>query len=221
MNQKQVFFTVLGGRVKFYRGDYNLTSDAVWLAAFVAKNTKIKNILDVGIGTGGVSLCLLEHKPDLEITGIDISQKMLGKAEKNAELNNRQIKLLNEDILSWKTSKTFDAVITNPPYFKGNAAKHGAHHNVDLNKWTMTCLKRVKPRGYFYTIIDTNVAGEVIAALYNGKAEDIEIIPLFSTGKKIAERVLISARLGVKTGTKIYPGMLINDKKILQDANLI
>lgn len=221
MNQKQVFFTVLGGRVKFYRGDYNLTSDAVWLAAFIAKNTKIKNILDVGIGTGGVSLCLLEHKPDLEITGIDISQKMLREAEKNAELNNRQIKLLNEDILSWKTSKTFDAVITNPPYFKGNAAKHGAHHNVDLNKWAMTCLKRVKPRGYFYTIIDTNVAGEVIAALYNGKAGDIEIIPLFSTGKKIAERVLISARLGVKIGTKIYSGMLMNDKKILQDANLI
>lgn len=220
MNQKQVFFTVLGGRVKFYRGNYNLTSDAVWLAAFAAKS-KIKNILDVGIGTGGVSLCLLEHNPGLEITGIDVSQQMLDECEQNVKLNKRKIELSRADIINWKTSKTFDAVITNPPYFKGSAAKHGAHHNTDLNEWTRACLKRVKPRGYFYTIVDSAVTDEVIAALHNGKAGNIEIIPLFSGKKNIAERVLISARLGVKTGTKIYAGMLMDDKKILQDGNLI
>lgn len=220
MNQKQVFFTALGNRVKFYRGDYNITSDAVWLAAWAAK-AKIKTVLDVGIGTGGVSLCLLEHNPNLEITGIDISEQRLDECEKNAELNKRKIELLNTDILNWNTSKTFDAVITNPPYFKGSAAGHGAHHNVNLTEWTRACLKRVRPRGYFLAIADSTVTSEIIAALHNGKAGEIEIIPLFSGKKNTAERVLISARLGVKTGTKIYSGMMMDDKKILQDGNLI
>jgi tRNA1(Val) A37 N6-methylase TrmN6 len=220
MNQKQVFFTAMGGRVKFYFGNYNITSDAVWLAAFVVK-AKIKNVLDVGIGTGGVSLCLLEHNPNLEITGIDISKQMLDECEKNAKLNKRKITLLNTDILNWKTSKTFDAVITNPPYFKGSAASHGAHHNVNLAEWTRACLKRVRPRGYFYAIADSSVISEIIAELYNGKAGGIEIIPLFSEKKNTAERVLVSARLGVKTGTKIYSGMLMNDKTILQNGDII
>jgi len=220
MNQKQVFFTALGNRVKFYRGDYNITSDAVWLAAWAAK-AKIKTALDVGIGTGGISLCLLKHNPNLEITGIDISKQRLDECEKNAKLNERKIELLNTDIINWKTSKTFDAVITNPPYFKGSAAGHGAHHNVNLTEWTRACLKRIRPRGYFYAITDSTATSEIIAALHNGKAGAIEIMPLFSDKKNTAERVLISARLGVKTGTKIYSGMNMQDKNILQNANLI
>ena len=190
------------------------------MAAFAA-GAKIKTILDVGIGTGGVSLCLLEHNPNLEITGIDVSKQMLDECENNAKLNKRKIELLNVDIINWKTSKTFDAVVTNPPYFKGSAAQHGAHHNANLTEWTRSCLKRVRPRGYFFAITDSAVISEIIAALHDGKAGEIEIIHLFSGKKDTAERVLIRARLGVKTGTKIYSGMSMNDKKILQNGNLI
>ena len=219
MAQKQAFFTVMGGRVKLNRTNYNITSDAVWLAAFAA-NAKIKTVLDVGIGTGGVSLCLLAHNPNLKITGIDISKQMLDECKKNAEINKRNIELLNTDILNWKTARTFDAVITNPPYFKGTAAKHGAHHNTNLTAWTRACLKRVRPRGYFYAIVDALVIDEIIATLHDGKAGAIEILPLFGA-KNTAERVLVRARLGVKTGTKIHAGMQMNDKNILQDGNPI
>ncbi len=202
------------------RGDYNITCDAVWLAAFAA-HAKIKTALDVGIGTGGVSLCLLEHNPELQITGIDVSRQMLDDCARNTEMNKRKLELIRADILTWKTSRTFDAIITNPPYFKGNAAKHGAHHNTDLTAWTRACLKRVRPRGYFYTIVDSMAIDEIIAACKQGKAGAIEILPLFGAKNNEAERVLISARLGVKTGAKIRAGMQMNDKKILKDANPI
>lgn len=210
----------MGGRVQMERGNYNITCDAVWLAAFAAR-AKIKTALDVGIGTGGVSLCLQEHNPDLQITGIDVSQQMLDDCARNAEMNKRNLELIHADILEWKTSRTFDAVITNPPYFKGSAAGHGAHHNVDLTAWTRACLKRVRPRGYFYTIVDSTAINEIITACTQGKAGGIEILPLFGAKKHEAERVLISARLGVKTGAKIRPGMMMNDKLILKDANPI
>ncbi len=202
------------------RGNYNITCDAVWLAAFAA-SAKIKTALDAGIGTGGVSLCLLEHNPDLQITGIDVSQQMLDSCAKNAEINKQNIELIRADILEWKTSRTFDAVITNPPYFKGSAAKHGAHHNTDLIAWTRACLKRIRPRGYFYAIVDSAAIGEIITACTDGKAGGIEILPLFGAKKHEAERVLISARLGVKTGAKIRAGMMMDDKSVLKDANPI
>ena len=231
MKQKQAFFTVMHGRVKFMRGHYNITSDAVLLADFAAK-IRVGKILDVGVGTGGAALCLLAQSPDLQITGIDVSEIMLSECAENVKLNGQNLELIQADIFNWKTARTFDAVITNPPYFKGtprqlppcggvaerkqSAARCGGgqnniHHNTDLYEWTKACLKRVRPRGYFFTIVDATAAGEVIAALQAGRAGALEIQPLFGT-KNTAERVLISARLGVKTGAKIYKGIGMKDK---------
>jgi tRNA1(Val) A37 N6-methylase TrmN6 len=220
MTQKQDFFTALGGGVKFLRGQYNITSDAVWLAAFAASKAE-GDVLDVGIGTGGVSLCLLSHNPDVKITGLDISESMLKECEKNAALNGRELELINADILGWKTRRTFDAVMTNPPYFKGSAAKHNAHHNTDIYEWTRACLRRVRPRGSFFTIVDAAQTAQVVAALHDARAGAIEILPLFGGAKSVAERVLIRARSGVKTGAIVRTAMIMNDKEILMKGKPI
>lgn len=213
--------------MKFFRGGgYNITGDPVWLAAFAAGALPPRGeVLDAGIGTGGAALCLLQHSPDLQITGIDVSEQMLAECAANAKLNGRDIKLVRGDITAWKTNRTFDAVITNPPYFKGTARNDGTlHHNADLCGWTRACLKRVKPRGYFYCIADAAAAAEIISALAAGRAGDITIVPLFGRPAKtgqVAERALISARLGARGGTKIYAPMNMNDDGVLRDADLI
>jgi tRNA1(Val) A37 N6-methylase TrmN6 len=211
--QRQAIFNLIGGKVCFYRGSYNPTSDAVWLAAF-AKSAK--NVLDVGIGTGGVSLCYMARNRAAKVTGIDISSEMLAECAKNANLNNRDIELINADITKWRTARVFDLVMTNPPYFKGTPAKHNAHHNADLSEWTRRCLKRVRPRGYFCTIIDAAAAGDVIAEL-NSVCGDITILPLFGA-KNTAERLLIGARLGVKGGAKVLYGLSMNNEAVLRDG---
>ena len=214
MSEKQEIFSLLGGAVKMHRGFYNPTSDAVWLAAFAPK--KVKTALDVGIGSGGVSLCLAAHNPKINIVGIDVSDDMLGLCSENIKLNKANIKLINADILNWKTSDTFDLVVSNPPYFKGTPAHHNAHHNIDLPKWIKKCVARVKPRGYIAVIIDASVLSEVISVI-NEHCGDITILPLFGS-KNIAERVLVRARMGVKGGTVIYSGRSMNDETILRDG---
>ena len=215
MSEKQENFTLLNGRVKMTRGFYNPTSDAVWLAAFAPNG--VKTVLDVGIGTGGVSLCLLSHFPDLEITGLDISKEMLDDCEKNMTLNNASIKLLNTDILKWSTTERFDLVITNPPYFNGTPAKHNAHHNTDIKSWTMKCCARVKPNGYICIIIDTLCVAKIISVLDKKHFGNIEIFPLFGA-KNSAERAIIRAKQGVKTGTTIFQGTSMNNNSILRDG---
>ncbi|MDR0967967.1 MAG: methyltransferase [Rickettsiales bacterium] len=197
MIKKQDFFTTMNGAVKFLSDGYHTTGDAVYLAQF-ASVAKIKTALDVGIGTGGVALNLLALRPEIKITGLDNNKKMLNTAAQNAALNGRKIELVNADIFNWKTDRTFDAVITNPPYFRGSPAAHGAHHNTNLTEWTRACLKRVRPRGHIFIIVDTLQMSEIVATLHVGGAHGITIQPIFNNS-----RVLIAARTGVKTGSKI------------------
>lgn len=215
MPEKQDIFTMLGGRVRFYRTTYNPTSDAAWLAAFVAHG-KYKSVLDVGVGTGGAVLCLVANTDIASITGLDTSDAMLCACSRNAELNGKKIELINADIMNWRTNRTYDLVITNPPYFRGTPAAHNAHHNADLVKWTKRSVARVRPRGTFCTIVDSAVASDVISVL-NGVCGDIAIFPLFSK-KHTAERVIIRARVGTHGPTAIYDGLPMNCEMVLRDG---
>ena len=215
MSEKQAIFTLLNGRVNMTRSIYNPTSDAVWLAAFAP--TTVKNVLDVGIGTGGVSLCLLAHNPNTIITGIDISQEMLDICQQNICLNKSNIKLLNQDILKWSTTERFDLVITNPPYFNGTPAKHNAHHNIDIKSWIKRCCARVTPNGWICVASDALCCDKIVSVLENKHFGNIQIFPLFST-KNSAERVLIRAKQGSRTGCTIYRGTSMNNDTILRDG---
>jgi tRNA1Val (adenine37-N6)-methyltransferase len=215
MSEKQGNFTLLNGKVIVHRGIYNPTSDAVWLAAFVPHG--IKSVLDVGIGTGGVSLCLKQHQPDIEITGLDISKEMIEECKINMDLNNTKANLIETDINDYSTAQTFDCVITNPPYFNGTPAKHLAHHNANIKKWVEQSAARVKPGGWFCIIVDTLIADKVISSLHKKHFGNLQILPLF--GAKItAERVLIRAKQGVKTGMTVYKGLSMNNDSILRDG---
>ena len=214
MSTKQEIFTLLNGRVKMRRGIYNPTSDAVWLAA--AANHTAKTVLDVGIGSGGVSLCILAHNPNVKITGIDTSPDMLSACETNFSLNAANIDLINTDIMLWRTNKTFDLVVTNPPYFSGTPAKHNAHHNADLPKWVSKCIARVKPMGTFCIITDATTVPQVIHEMAK-KLGNITILPLFGA-KETAERVILTGRLGTKGGGTLYKGLPMNYEPVLRDG---
>lgn len=204
----------MGGRVQMRRGHYNPTSDAVWLAAFAP--ARAKTVLDVGVGTGGVSMCILANNPEAKITGIDTSDKMLDACRENAELNGANIDLIIADITTWRTDKTFDLVVTNPPYFNGTPARHNAHHNADLKTWVARCVARVRPMGTFCIITDAATVGTVIAEMAK-KLGDITIIPLFGA-RDVAERVLVSGRMGSRGVSVLHRGLPMNYEPVLRDG---
>ena len=205
----------MGGRVRIKRGRYNPTSDAVWLAAMAA-NTPAKTVLDAGVGTGGAALCLTANMPDAQVTGIDISPEMLAECAENAKLNDCIIELIQADITTWRTNRTFDMVITNPPYFRGTPAHHNAHHNADLGEWTRKCLARVRPRGTFVIITDAGTTATVISEMAK-KCGDIEIFPLFGA-KNTAERVILRGRVGTRGPTILHSGLSMNTDAVLRDG---
>ncbi len=207
----------MDGRVKMYRSNYNPTSDAVWLAALpsVIPNT----VLDVGVGTGGILMCLHHHFPNARYSGVDNSQEMLDVCRENAFLNRFSVSLMNEDVMTWSTPLTFDLVVSNPPYFSGTTRNKqpNVHHNVDLAHWIRRCVARVKPRGYFCVIIDAARLAEVITVMGKANFGDITVIPLFGS-KPVAERVLIRGRACSGGPSIIHIGFPMNYDPILRDG---
>lgn len=88
-------------------------------------------VLDIGTGTGCIAIALKRAFPHWEITAVDVSEKALEIARRNANRNNVQIDFVRCDILSDEFSSfgMFDIVVSNPPYICEKEKKE-MHANV-------------------------------------------------------------------------------------------
>ncbi|MDA9130608.1 peptide chain release factor N(5)-glutamine methyltransferase [Gammaproteobacteria bacterium] len=80
---------------------------------------KNSNVLDVGTGSGCISISLAMLRPDLKILASDISSDALDVARinlQNYEVNN--VLLVKSNWLSYAKTESLDLVISNPPYLK-------------------------------------------------------------------------------------------------------
>ena len=85
----------------------------------IYKNKNNLNFLEVGIGSGCISLSILKEKKSFLATGIDLSQDCVRISRLNANklgVDNR-IKLLKSDVDNLIFRK-YDLIISNPPYIK-------------------------------------------------------------------------------------------------------
>jgi len=93
------------------------TEELVELILTNTKNSPL-DILDIGTGTGCIPIALKTNLPLAEVYAIDISEKALETAIKNAELNRVNIHFHQKNILTEDLTDLpkFDIIISNPPY---------------------------------------------------------------------------------------------------------
>jgi release factor glutamine methyltransferase len=72
-------------------------------------------VIDVGTGSGAVALALKHERPDLRLTGADVSADALAVAAVNARRLGLDVRLLEADLL-YGAGGPYDAVLANPPY---------------------------------------------------------------------------------------------------------
>jgi len=118
------------GKTEFFGLELKVTRDVLiprpeteLLVEEVLNNISKENdqlILDIGCGSGNISIALAASKEKVNIIATDIDDKSLNLAKENAEKNNvtSKIKFIRHDILKDELTNfpMYDCVVSNPPY---------------------------------------------------------------------------------------------------------
>ncbi len=84
------------------------------------KNKKL-NILEIGVGSGCISISIAKYLDNVNILGVDINKGAIEIANKNIKYNNveNKVKFIKSDLYENVEGK-FDIIISNPPYIKSD-----------------------------------------------------------------------------------------------------
>ncbi len=122
------------GGLKFYVNESVLiprpeTEELVeWMVSNLVSNQEtisIQTALDIGTGSGCIAIALKSKLPELKVSALDVSEKALEVAKKNARDLHADIDFLRIDALdenSWNQLPLYDYIISNPPYIKKSEA---------------------------------------------------------------------------------------------------
>lgn len=144
-------------------------TDACLFGAWVAKDLSYNNvnsILDIGTGTGLLSLMLAQitsqNKIPTKITAIEIEAAAAMDASSNFKASpwKDNIQIVQSAIQDYENSSPFDCIISNPPFFEGDLQspdlnKNLASHSIAL-PWSDLIIqvnRLLKQDGVYYVII--------------------------------------------------------------------
>ena len=134
-------------------------TDGVLLGSWV-NCQNAKKILDIGAGTGLISLMLAQRNNECNITAVEIDKET--SEEANININNSKwrdrISIINININNFITSDKFDFIVSNPPYFPANFSKNkraiARHTNLlSFQDLIRTTVKLLSSKGIFAVIL--------------------------------------------------------------------
>jgi len=200
--------------------------DAVLLSDFAKEIKNNSKVLDLGTGTGILSI-LLTGKTNLsKIYGIEKQKDIANMATRSVSLNNLQnkIEIINIDINDLESKfelNSFDAIVTNPPYKKENTGKindneykYISRHETtaNLSDFIKISFKMLKDKGSLYMVHRPERLTDIIYELRNNKLEPKNIRFVYSNIKKEPKLVLIKAVKNANKFLKVERPLFVYDE---------
>jgi len=124
-----------------------------------------KRILDIGAGTGLLSLMTAQRYPSVLIDAVELDTDACLQAVDNVAESpfSGQISLFNTAIQEFAPAYQYDSIITNPPFFQSdllspNSQKNQAHHSTSLTfSDLLTVIDRLlTDQGRFHILLPTD-----------------------------------------------------------------
>ena len=137
-------------------------TDAVLLGAWTPIINEPKRILDIGAGTGVISLMMAQRTQNAEITAVEIDLEAFGEAKLNFEASpwGNRLNCLKSDIKTVFFSSYFDLIVSNPPFYTEKTFAPNNRRNVARNTSNLNfsdLIEKVNsllsPEGIFSVII--------------------------------------------------------------------
>lgn len=110
-----------------------MTTDGCIFGALI-KESSDGNILDIGTGTGLLSL-MLAQRTQAEIHALEIDEQVAQQASENIKNSpwSGQILVFNQDFKTYNSNIAYDQIICNPPFFKNSHKGQSASKNTAIH----------------------------------------------------------------------------------------
>jgi len=160
----------LVGHREFFGLDFEITPDVLtprpesepmitWAIQYAPKDGRL---IDMGTGSGAIAIAIAKARPDLHVTGTDITTEALEVAHRNAQRHHAKLELVKSNLWD-KIPGRYHTVVTNLPYLRDDEqllaevkrepaiALFGGPDGLDLYRQLLTDLpKHLEPGGYFF-----------------------------------------------------------------------
>lgn len=203
---------IAGGRLKVLQKakGYRFSLDALLLSHFVGLRSG-ERVLELGSGSGVISLILARLWEGVKITGIDIQKELVEMAGRSVALNGlgEKIEVLTGDVRGIKNiflPRSFDVVVANPPYRKADSGRINpvkekalARHEITgtVGDFLQAAGYVLKPAGRVYMIYPAARTAEIICSLRNAGVEPKRLRVIYSDEKSSGKLILVE---GLKEG---------------------
>ena len=183
------------------------------------------NVLDLGTGTGIISI-LLCGKTDLNsITGVEIQNEVAEMANRSSKLNKleKKFKVLNDNILNLINiydNQSFDVIVTNPPYKKKNTGIINENEKKIISRHEITATLEdfikvssdlLKDKGEIYMVHRPDRLVDIFSLMRNNKLEPKILRMVYSNKNKEPKLLLIKGIKNAKPFLKIEKNLYIYD----------
>ena len=179
--------------------------DSVLLSDFAKNIKKNSTIVDLGTGTGIISILLSKKTEAKKIYGIELQEEVCDMASRSILLNNLQdkIEIINKNIKNISDAlgiNVCDVVVTNPPYKKYGTGLLNEDDSKIISRHEKECtledvikqsFKILKDKGLFYMVHRPDRLVDIIYLMRKYKIEPKEIRIVYSNIKSKAVLVLI------------------------------
>ena len=193
-------------------------TDALLLASYI-ENMRA-DALELGAGTGVISLLLLKRDKVNHVTALEVQPDFSEIVKQNANENGLSDKLeaLCCDLRDFHSEKKFGLVFTNPPYMRCDSGKPNdfdekniARHEVkgtilDFCKCASCSLKF---GGAFYAVYRTDRLADLIVAMRECKIEPKRLTFVHADANSPPSMVLIEGKCGAAPSARVTPPLIL------------
>ena len=225
--------TGFGGIKVIQTRDSGYGVDAVLLAAFAAGETGARGlqknsavplrIADLGTGCGVIAFIMHHKLGGAKLTGYDISPAAIERAERACDINGLtgDIDFVCGDIKDIDSAGEYDAVLTNPPYFRRTPDEPGAadpderyiarhETTADIADFAGTASAMLKNGGSLYMIHRPDRLADIITEMRSAGMEPKEMQFVVPSAGKAANMVLIHGIKGAGPELRMLPEIAVH-----------
>lgn len=214
--------TGFGNIIVIQKQGFGYGVDAVLLAAFAAGESGARGIrpgariADLGTDSGIVAFILSHKVKDSVLTGIEKREEAAERARRAAAMNGLEdrVRIVTSDILDLEGESGYDAVVSNPPYFRRNAAipsgsddRYTARHETTADIWDFAraAASLLSEGGSFYLVHRPDRLADIFEALRDAGLEPKELQMVVPSPGAAANIVLVHAVKGAGPELRILP----------------